>query len=120
MTRSTPRNPTNPDLLKQVADRVAALKASGLPGPAPADPGDGLGQRARSSHQTGDRAVAVDRVAGVRGLREDRLRRLVQELAEGRQLGFLGVERVNVVQLNLALDNLREPYARRRIQTAYS
>ncbi|MCX5888055.1 MAG: potassium-transporting ATPase subunit KdpC [Deltaproteobacteria bacterium] len=99
--------PTNPDLLKQVADRVAALKASGLPGPAPADlvmaSGSGLDPHIRLETAL----LQVYRVAGGRGLQEDRLRRLVQEQAEGRQLGFLGVDRVNVVKLNLALDNLK-------------
>ncbi len=99
--------PTNPDLLKQVADRVAALKASGLPGPAPADlvmaSGSGLDPHVRLETAL----LQVSRVAVGRGLTEDRLRRLVQEQAEGRQLGFLGVDRVNVVQLNLALDNLK-------------
>ncbi len=99
--------PTNPELLKQVADRVGALKASGLPGPAPADlvmaSGSGL-----DPHISLESALLqVYRVAGVRGLEEDRLRRLVQEQAEGRQLGLLGVDRVNVLQLNLALDSLK-------------
>ena len=99
--------PTNPELLKQVAERVAALKSSGLPGSAPADlvmaSGSGL-----DPHISLESALLqVHRVAGVRGHTEDRLRRLVQEQAEGRQLGILGVDRVNVVQLNRALDNLR-------------
>jgi len=99
--------PTNPELLKQVAERVAALKASGLPGPAPADlvmaSGSGLDPHIRLETAL----LQVYRVAGVRGLTEDRLRLLVLEQAEGRQWGFMGVDRVNVVKLNLALDNLR-------------
>jgi len=99
--------PTNPELLKQVADRVGALKKSGLPGPAPADlvtaSGSGLDPHIRLETAL----LQVYRVARVRGLPEDRVRRLVQEQAEGRQWGFLGVDRVNVVRLNLALDNLR-------------
>jgi K+-transporting ATPase ATPase C chain len=99
--------PTNPELLKQVADRVGALKNSGLPGPAPADlvtaSGSGLDPHIRLETAL----LQVYRVAGGRGLAEDRVRRLVQEQAEGRQWGFLGVDRVNVVKLNLALDNLK-------------
>ena len=99
--------PTNPELIKQVADRVGVLKNSGLPGPAPADlvtaSGSGLDPHIRLETAL----LQVHRVAGGRGLTEDRVRRLVQEQAEGRQWGFLGVDRVNVVQVNLALDNLR-------------
>jgi hypothetical protein len=94
-------------IFKQVAERVAALKSSGLPGSAPADlvtaSGSGLDPHIRLETAL----LQVFRVARGRGLTEDRVRRLVQEQAEGRQWGFLGVDRVNVVQLNLALDSLR-------------
>ncbi|MBM4600394.1 potassium-transporting ATPase subunit C [Rhodococcus hoagii] len=47
--------------------------------------------------------LQVPRVAAVTGLGEDRVRELVAEHTEGRQLGFLGAERVNVLELNVAL-----------------
>ena len=47
----------------------------------------------------------VPRVARERGLSEDELRRIVAAHTEGRQFGFLGEPRVNVLELNLDLDN---------------
>jgi potassium-transporting ATPase KdpC subunit len=47
----------------------------------------------------------VPRVARERGMSEDELRQIVAAHTEGRQFGFLGEPRVNVLELNLDLDN---------------
>lgn len=96
--------PTNPAFLAAVADRVTALRASGVAGAVPADmvlaSGSGL-----DPHVTPAGARAqVARVAEARGLAVAQLERLVASRVEARQLGVLGEPRVNVLLLNLALD----------------
>jgi K+-transporting ATPase ATPase C chain len=101
--------PTNPDLLKAVADRADALKKAdpGNTRPVPVDlvtaSGSGL-----DPHVTPASALyQVTRVAKARGMPEERLRQLVADSTEHRQFGLLGEPRVNVLELNLALDSLK-------------
>lgn len=49
----------------------------------------------------------VARVAQTRGISPDRLNKLIADHTIGRQLGFLGEPRVNVLELNLALDQMK-------------
>jgi K+-transporting ATPase ATPase C chain len=96
--------PTNPDYLKTVGDRVKALRDSGVTGKVPAD----LVQASASGldpHVTPESALLqVPRVAKARGVSEDTLIKAVAQATEGRQLGFLGEPRVNVLELNVKLD----------------
>lgn len=48
----------------------------------------------------------VDRISTARGIEKEKLKNLIEENTEKRQLGILGEPRVNVVKLNLSLDNL--------------
>lgn len=51
--------------------------------------------------------LQVHRIAQVRGISEVTLRKLVEKHIKEREFGFLGTRRVNVLELNLALDNLQ-------------
>jgi K+-transporting ATPase ATPase C chain len=51
--------------------------------------------------------LQVPRVAKARGLSEEKLRELIRQHTEGRDFGILGDLGVNVLQLNLALDQLK-------------
>ncbi|MGE0226471.1 MAG: potassium-transporting ATPase subunit KdpC [Acetobacteraceae bacterium] len=95
--------PTSADLLAAVKARAAVNGPAPVPADAVYASGSGL-----DPHISLDNALRqVPRVAAARGLPDGRVRRLVQELREGREFGVLGEPRVNVLQLNLALDGLR-------------
>ena len=98
--------PTSRDLVEQVAERVKSFRESGIAGALPADlvaaSGSGL-----DPHISEEAALLqIPRVARQRSLREEKIRSLVENHLEGRQLGFLGEPRVNILLLNLDLDKL--------------
>jgi potassium-transporting ATPase KdpC subunit len=101
--------PTNPDLQKQVQARIDALHAADPTHPAPIPaalaPASGSGLDPHISPAAAD--WQVPRVARARGMAEARVRELVARCTERRQLGLLGEPRVNVLQLNLALDHMQ-------------
>ena len=96
--------PTNPAYLQTVGDRVKALRDSGITGQIPAD----LVQASASGldpHISPESALLqVPRVAKARGVSEEMVIKAVEQATEGRQLGFLGAQRVNVLELNVKLD----------------
>jgi K+-transporting ATPase ATPase C chain len=98
--------PTNFALVDEVKGRIDALHAAdpGNTQPIPIDlvTSSGSGLDPDISPQAA--AYQVHRVAQARGLDEGRVRQLVDEHTQGRQLGILGEPRVDVLELNLALD----------------
>ncbi len=98
--------PLNPALLDAVKKRVQDLKVADSLNTQPI-PVDLVTSSASGLDPHISIAAAlyqVPRVARVRAISEPQVRSLVDQYTEGRQLGFLGEPRVNVLKLNLALD----------------
>jgi potassium-transporting ATPase KdpC subunit len=101
--------PENPALQDEVKARLDALKAvdpgNSLPIPVDLVTSSGSGLDPDISIAAAD--YQIQRVARYRQLPEAQVSALVLHFTKGRQWGFLGEPRVNVLQLNLALDNLK-------------
>jgi K+-transporting ATPase ATPase C chain len=101
--------PTNPALADEVKGRLAALHDADPTNTAPVpvdlvtSSGSGLDpdiSPAAADYQAG-------RVAKARGLALEQVQQLIARNTSGRQLGVLGEPRVNVLELNLALDKVK-------------
>jgi len=101
--------PSNPDLLDAVSERVAAYRQeNGLAADAlvPVDAITASGSGLDPHISIANARLQVARVAEARGLDRATVIALVDTYTDDRQLGVLGEPGVNVVELNLALDDL--------------
>jgi K+-transporting ATPase ATPase C chain len=96
--------PSNPVLLSTVGDRVKLLRDTGITGSIPSDLVQASASGLDPHLGPESAALQLPRVARARGMGEAELRKLVAAHTKTRQLGFLGEPRVNVLELNLALD----------------
>ena len=99
----------NPALPAAVKTRLAALRAAD-PGnslPVPVDLVTASGSGLDPEMSVAAANYQLTRVARVRGLAPERLQALIAQHSKGRLLGVLGEPRVNVLELNLALDALK-------------
>ncbi len=101
--------PLNPALMDVVQLRIAALKAADPDNllPIPVDLVTASGSGLDPHISVASALYQVHRVAQARGLSEADVKALVNKYTEGRQFGFLGEPRVNVLELNLALDGMQ-------------
>jgi K+-transporting ATPase ATPase C chain len=100
------QGPLNPALALAVEKRIAALRAADPDNtrPVPVDLVTASGSGLDPQISVAAAEFQVPRVARERGLPEAKVRELVRAATAGRTLGVLGEPRVNVLELNLALD----------------
>ena len=98
--------PTNRALIDRVKGDVDKLKQENAGAPVPIDMVTTSASGLDPDITPEAAEFQLPRVAKARNLPEDKLRQLVSDHVEGRWLGLLGEPRVNVLELNLALDQL--------------
>lgn len=99
--------PLSQKLIDQVKERVDAYRTENSLPPDMAVPADAVtasGSGLDPHISTRNAKLQAARVARARGMSEDLVKKYVRQYTEGPQLGFLGEPRVNVLELNLALD----------------
>jgi potassium-transporting ATPase KdpC subunit len=103
--------PTNKALIDRVETSVKQLQPTNPGAPIPVDLVTTSGSGLDPDITPAAAEFQVPRVAKERGMSEQDVRALVAKHTEGRQLGFLGERRVNVLELNLELDSAHPMHA---------
>ena len=96
--------PTNQKLIDRVNADVARLHAENPSQPIPVDLVTASGSGLDPDITPAAAEFQVPRLAHERGVTENQIREVIQRHTLGRQLGFLGEPRVNVLEVNLELD----------------
>jgi potassium-transporting ATPase KdpC subunit len=104
--------PTNQKLIDRVRQDTASLQAKNSATSVPVDLVTTSASGLDPDISPASAEYQVARVARERGMRVEEVRQLVAKHTAGRQLGFLGEPRVNVLKLNLDLDEERPMQAR--------
>lgn len=99
--------PTSKKLIDRVKGDVEKLQAENPGKPIPVDLVTTSASGLDPHISPAAAEFQVPRVARERGMSEEEARRVVSEFTEGRQFGFLGEPRVNVLLLNLKLDEIK-------------
>jgi K+-transporting ATPase ATPase C chain len=99
--------PTNRILIDRVKGDVAHLQGENPGQPVPIDLVTTSASGLDPDITPAAAQFQVPRVARERGLSEQEVMRIVHQYTQGRQLGFLGEPRVNVLEVNLALDQAK-------------
>lgn len=100
------QGPSNPALADAARQRIAALRAAdpGNTSPVPVDLVTASGSGLDPEISPAAARFQMARVARARGMDTAAVEKLVDAHTQGRQFGVLGESRVNVLELNLALD----------------
>ena len=97
--------PTSKKLIDRINGDADSLHAENPNAPVPADLVTTSGSGLDPHISPAAAEFQVSRVAKERNMTENDLRTIISQFSEGRQYGFFGEPRVNVLKLNLALDN---------------
>ncbi|WP_373323761.1 potassium-transporting ATPase subunit KdpC [Dictyobacter formicarum] len=100
--------PTNNTLIKNVQQNVQALQKENPGTPVPVDLVTSSGSGLDPDISVAGALFQIPRIARERGLSQDVVKTLVMNHVQGRFLGILGEEHINVLDLNLALDALKK------------
>lgn len=96
--------PLNPKLIEMVGERAAALKGPAGGAPLPADAVTASGSGLDPHVSPANARMQAVRIAEARGVPVGEVQRLIDAHVQGQTLGVLGQPRVNVLEVNLALD----------------